>query len=1323
MAASNISRLKMDNIISLCLLCTFCLSLVTADLRKEVHEYGDCKGSYQNRVGVADGRIPDKAMSASSSNSKRPAKAARVGRSASAWSPSIQNAMQWLQIDLGELTTVTAVYTQGRQGSDEYVREFFLEYSDDAQTWRHYTNQLGIPLMFEGNKNDSALQMRTLTYPVVARYIRFNPQRWNMVISMRVEIVGCPFKPETASFDGRSYIEFDMSRQAVQTTQDLIELRFKTGKPDGIILYASGNQGDILMLELRRGYLYFKIDLGSTADVKGLTEVKAGSLLDDNQWHDVVIKRSRKKMTIVVDRLINEVTTLGLFYRLDLDKFMYIGGVPHFNQEGIAIKYNFIGCVQNVNLNGAKLIRDALSDSIVTISLINNVNRFCNVQPKIPVTFPTLESYIKTTTTTSTVINVEFEFRTYDRDGLLFYHDMGDEAHIKVIIDENGHVRYTIQTEDEQIIEDVVRNTDVMSDTDSFTDGLWHAFFFYMDREKVNCTVDRNSKVSQRRLDMTGQTDYYIGGHKLFNGFRGCMRGLYVAQRIVDLTELLFDKAASVVSATIGTCAIRDRCTPNPCEHGGICEQTWSTFMCNCDETRYEGELCHTSSAHISCEMHKYYSNNEGREDALIDVDGSGPLEPFMASCERGADGEIITYIKHDSMGPILVNGYQDPGSYVRKITYEAKEILALEEIIDRSRMCRQNVVYRCQNAKFLRDPGILTDKTIKTWGWWVGRTHQIMRYWGGAAPGSGKCKCGLQEEGCGPQSSTCYCDKINNLGDVGGDIQIDQGYLMHKEYLPVLELHLGDTGSATDNKWAEHDIGELECFGDNLFDNTVTFTQKSGALTFPTFNAQNAGDIWLQFRTTTTDGVLIHCTGDTDFVEIRLFQADTIQFRYDVGNGVSVLSFKSPSPLNDDTWHTIHVEKNRKQAWMKLDDYTGTVLNEDADLIRQLDLTEALYVGSLVGYQDGYVGCIRGLRVNGRLMDMLGRVTQREEFGVRAGCVGKCASNPCFHQGTCREGYDSYKCDCSYTPWRGWNCGREVGVNLQKNYMIKYTFDKKHGLSASDFQRATVGFTTKISSGILLQMTNADNSEYIQVEMNNNGGVRVAMDVGFERVEVNTNSELGINLANRQTHVVVIERFNFGIDIKVQVDNYPALYGRFGSTSDSSDTILNNPKYLYIGNNSTDNTNFGFEGCIFQMQVDNIFPLKRAFQDPKPDYIEISHPNQIKEDMCGFEEITVSPEPIKSRPNTGVLLNVTYNRIIDDALSDEEKALVGIGCALFVILVACIVLFCCRSRFEGADYETEEAKGAEYADNPDSAVVYNQTGLPNMPKSYEYFM
>lgn len=70
-------------------------------------------------------------------------------------------------------------------------------------------------------------------------------------------------EPETASFDGESYIEYDFSGKAVQTTSDTVELRFRTSRPDGVLLHASGNQGDLFMLELSRGALYFKIDLGS----------------------------------------------------------------------------------------------------------------------------------------------------------------------------------------------------------------------------------------------------------------------------------------------------------------------------------------------------------------------------------------------------------------------------------------------------------------------------------------------------------------------------------------------------------------------------------------------------------------------------------------------------------------------------------------------------------------------------------------------------------------------------------------------------------------------------------------------------------------------------------------------------------------------------------------------------------------------------------------------------------------------------------------------------------------------------------------------------
>jgi hypothetical protein len=43
-------------------------------------------------------------------------------------------------------------------------------------------------------------------------------------------------------------------------------------------------------------------------------------------------------------------------------------------------------------------------------------------------------------------------------------------------------------------------------------------------------------------------------------------------------------------------------------------------------------------------------------------------------------------------------------------------------------------------------------------------------------------------------------------------------GYLVHKEYLPVLELHFGDTGTIADEKVGIHKLGKLECTGDGKY-------------------------------------------------------------------------------------------------------------------------------------------------------------------------------------------------------------------------------------------------------------------------------------------------------------------------------------------------------------------------------------------------------------------------------------------------------------------------------------------------------------------------
>lgn len=69
------------------------------------------------------------------------------------------------------------------------------------------------------------------------------------------------------------------------------------------------------------------------------------------------------------------------------------------------------------------------------------------------------------------------------------------------------------------------------------------------------------------------------------------------------------------------------------------------------------------------------------------------------------------------------------------------------------------------------------------------------------------------------------------------------------------------------------------------------------------------------------------------------------------------------------------------------------------------------------------FLGCLRGLRMNGVPLDLEGKVN--EEQGIRRNCTGQClnATIPCRNSGQCIEGYASYTCDCNNTAFDGFYC------------------------------------------------------------------------------------------------------------------------------------------------------------------------------------------------------------------------------------------------------------------------------------------------------------
>ena len=111
-------------------------------------------------------------------------------------------------------------------------------------------------------------------------------------------------------------------------------------------------------------------------------------------------------------------------------------------------------------------------------------------------------------------------------------------------------------------------------------------------------------------------------------GFIGCMRNIELGSERID--DLPPGANRGVIN---GSCSVQDRCDPNPCEHGGICSQDYTTFSCNCDGTGYEGAVCHKSKYLVSCEEARMLNPTLAERQITVDIDDSGPLEPFPVNC------------------------------------------------------------------------------------------------------------------------------------------------------------------------------------------------------------------------------------------------------------------------------------------------------------------------------------------------------------------------------------------------------------------------------------------------------------------------------------------------------------------------------------------------------------------------------------------------------------------------------------------------------------------------------------------------------------------
>ncbi|XP_030046794.1 probable carboxypeptidase X1 [Microcaecilia unicolor] len=111
------------------------------------------------------------------------------------WCAGEEDKNQWLEIDAKRLTKFTGVILQGKNSiwTDDWVTSFKIQVSNDTHTWRESMNGTE-QAIFNGNTDPETPVFNALPTPMIARYIRINPQTWfdNGTICLRAEILGCP---------------------------------------------------------------------------------------------------------------------------------------------------------------------------------------------------------------------------------------------------------------------------------------------------------------------------------------------------------------------------------------------------------------------------------------------------------------------------------------------------------------------------------------------------------------------------------------------------------------------------------------------------------------------------------------------------------------------------------------------------------------------------------------------------------------------------------------------------------------------------------------------------------------------------------------------------------------------------------------------------------------------------------------------------------------------------------------------------------------------------------------------------------------------------
>ncbi|XP_042075699.1 neurexin 1a isoform X14 [Haplochromis burtoni] len=328
-----------------------------------------------------------------------------------------------------------------------------------------------------------------------------------------------------------------------------------------------------------------------------------------------------------------------------------------------------------------------------------------------------------------------------------------------------------------------------------------------------------------------------------------------------------------------------------------------------------------------------------------------------------------------------------------------------------------------------------------------------------------------------------------------------------------------------------------------------VTFRSRSSFVTLPTLQAYYSMHLFMQFKTTSPDGLILFNRGDgNDFIVVELVKG-YLHYISDLGNGAHLIKGNSNSPLNDNHWHNVHISRDTNNLHtVKIDTKVTTQTTMGA---KNLDLKGDLYIGGvskemyrdlpkLVHSREGFQGCLATVDLNGRLPDLLADALATMGQ-VERGCEGPsttCQEDSCSNQGVCLQQWEGFTCDCSMTSYAGPLCN-DAGTTYifaRDGGLVIYTWPPNERPSTRA-DRLALGFSTQQKHAILLRVDSASGlGDYLQLQIDK-GNIRVVFNVGTDDINIEESSKF---VNDGKYHVIRFTRS--GGNATLQLDDLPVI-------------------------------------------------------------------------------------------------------------------------------------------------------------------------------------